>query len=276
MRQTPAPAAPTPSWDTFDSPRDLAAVTDVPLNPPASAAPTEGPAMPLFALTAEDQPLVRLPVTPRRPLAVRRTPDNPRLRATPRPTEPELEFPEGAPPSKRPASILLMEHPAPPPSEAEPEPTPAPRVSAPTGLFETSSPKRRCIAAMIDSALLVGIDVAIVYFTVRMAGLDMADWRLLPIIPLALFLCVIGLAYVGVFTAIGGQTIGKMAAHIRVVSDDDNAPAPIDASHAVRRAAATLLSWLTVGLGFLPVLVGDHRALHDRLSRTRVVDLESA
>jgi len=126
------------------------------------------------------------------------------------------------------------------------------------------------MAAGIDYALLAGIDLAIIYFTVRMSGLEMGEWRLIPLVPLTLFLSVIALSYVGFFTAIGGQTIGKMVAHIRVVPDD---PVPVGAVHAAKRTAAVAVSWLTGGLGFLPALVGDHRALHDRLSGTRVVDL---
>jgi uncharacterized RDD family membrane protein YckC len=243
--------------------------------PAPSALPTPpapDAALPLFALTADDQPLVRLPPAPRRPLSVRRTPENPRLRATPREvpmlepeppvaSEPELDFPEEV-------TDTPLAHTLPLPTGSAPPLTA--RLPSPAQLLTTSSPRRRCIAAIIDYALLFGIDIGIVYFTVRMAGLDMSDWRLLPMVPLALFLCLIALAYVGVFTAIGGQTIGKMAARIRVVADD---AVPVGAGHALRRTAAVVLSWLTGGLGFLPALVGDHRALHDRLSRTRVVDL---
>jgi uncharacterized RDD family membrane protein YckC len=140
--------------------------------------------------------------------------------------------------------------------------------------LHSSSSRRRLAAASLDYTLLLGIDAAIVYFTLRIAGLNMSDWRLLPVVPLALFLGALALAYVGVFTAIGGQTIGKMAARIKVVSDDALSDAePFGAARAVRRTAAVMVSWFTGGLGFLPALVGDHRALHDRLSRTRVVDL---
>jgi uncharacterized RDD family membrane protein YckC len=298
------------AWDRFESDRAVAAAGvslagDVPLSG-TDAADSSAP-LPLFALNAEDQPLVRLPAAPRRPLSVRRTPENPRMRAA-------REVPDAAPaessvtaaPLRRrqePDSPLLGEarfgtteaHESParptagataasvirmPASSTEPAATapvttasattvPATTVLVPSSL-PTTSPQRRCAAATIDYALLFGIDTAIIYFTVRMAGLDMSQWRLIPVVPLVLFLAVIALAYVGVFTAIGGQTIGKMAAGIRVVADD---PGPVGATHAFKRTAAVVVSWLTGGLGFLPALVGDHRALHDRLSRTRVVDL---
>ena len=71
------------------------------------------------------------------------------------------------------------------------------------------------------------------------------------------------------FTAVGGQTIGKMATGIRVVSADDE---PLDASSALWRTVSVALTMLTIGFGYLPALLGtDRRALHDRLARTRVV-----
>lgn len=271
------------AWDAFDRGESGALDLDPTLHD--AALPTEDrssePALPLFAVSAEEQPLVRLPVTPRRPLAVRRTADSPKgTRATmkplpipepqeaalesyssePVPAEPEFDFPEEA-------SI---------PTWTVPKDGAADRVSGrrdpltPPASFTVSSAGRRFMAAGIDYVLLGSIDLAIIYFTVRMSGLEMGEWRLIPVVPLALFLGVIALAYVGFFTAIGGQTIGKMVTHIRVVPDE---PVPVGAIHAAKRTAAVVVSWLTVGLGFLPALVGDHRALHDRLSGTRVVNL---
>ncbi len=261
----------TDAWDRFDVDLNPSVTTDTALfDTPASDQSAE-PALPLFALTAEDQPLVRLPVTPRRPLAVRRAPEHQRVRTTPPsvelplpelPVEPELDFPEEATLQRLPIKPLL--------ATESVRTEDGPRVPVAPTLMNSSSPQRRCFAACIDYALLLGIDTTIVYFTVRMAGLDMSDWRLLPMVPLALFLGVIALAYVAVFTAIGGQTIGKMAARIKVVPDD---PVSVGAVLACKRTAAVMVSWLTGGLGFLPALVGDHRALHDRLSGTRVVDL---
>ena len=122
--------------------------------------------------------------------------------------------------------------------------------------------------------MLAGIDVAVLYFTLRMAGLSMDEWSALPPMPLIAFLLLIKVSYFCAFTAVGGQTIGKMAARIRVVSADDR---PVDATLAMRRTLAGLLSAVLLGLGFVPALFGaDRRALHDRVARTRVIALPSA
>ena len=73
---------------------------------------------------------------------------------------------------------------------------------------------------MIDHGILLGIDFVVLYFTLRLTDLSLADWRLLPMLPMAAFLLSLKVAYLSAFTTAGGQTIGKMATHIRVVSDD--------------------------------------------------------
>lgn len=255
---------------------------------PAPAARSEAAAaerLPLFTLALDDggdEPLIKVPPTPRPPLAVRRTPDTPRLRAMsapvrrvqPEPT-PALQFDAdggGAPePRHTPAAV-------------EPPPITRPRVSRvwresvrrpdPAVPGEASAPGARAAAAAIDHLMLGGIDLAVVYFTLRMAGLPMDQWTALPPVPLIAFLLLIKLSYFCAFTAVGGQTIGKMAARIRVVSADDH---PIDAALALRRTLAGVLSAALLGLGFLPALFGsDRRALHDRVARTRVIALPSA
>lgn len=132
---------------------------------------------------------------------------------------------------------------------------------------------RRLVAAAIDHALLLAIDAAVLYFTARMAGLTESELRLLPSVPMVLFLGLLKVSYFSAFTAIGGQTIGKMAVGIKVIAESGT----IDGAVAIRRTLATVLSLLPVGLGFLPALIGsDRRALHDRLTGTRVVGLPSA
>jgi len=70
---------------------------------------------------------------------------------------------------------------------------------------------------------------------------------------------------------VGGQTIGKMALGIRVVTEEGE---PLDGAVAARRAVAGLASASVFGLGFLPALYGpERRAFHDRLTGTRVVEV---
>lgn len=234
--------------------------------PPVMAAPeaARGPgttrqpeALPLFARGtggADDEPLIKFPAAPRPPLSVRRTPDRPRLRAVPRPVRqvdagPVLEFTEEPPTS------------APGPDEVDRE------------AAEASGAMARLAALVVDHLLLAAIDLAVVYFTLRMAALSMADWQALPPAPLLAFLLLLKLSYFCAFTAVGGQTIGKMAVGIQVVTEDGR---PVDGARAIRRTLAGTASTAMLGLGFVPALVGsERRALHDRVARTRVVTLRS-
>ncbi len=69
--------------------------------------------------------------------------------------------------------------------------------------------------------------------------------------------------------AVSGKTVGMALIGIRVVRSDGS---PVRPRGAALRTAALPLSFLTLGLGFLPILVGQHRrALHDRIAGTAVV-----
>ena len=91
--------------------------------------------------------------------------DTPRLRAVPRPSArpapaPVLQFAEE-----------VIDRPAPP------EKTEVQSVErVPSGIItgQSSRPGARVIAVLIDHFILFGIDIAVVYFTVRMAGLSMS------------------------------------------------------------------------------------------------------
>lgn len=256
----------------------------------ASSAPIEsptrprpvGPALPLFNPDGDDDtPLIKLPAHPRPPLAVRRTPDTPArrhgdggpgLRAVPRATrrsavhaspkshpEPVLTFVEDDSTERERA---LAATPVSPVSRADER-----TVSARAG--EPTRPARRVLAAALDHAILLGVDASVVYFTLRLA--EVADWRVLPVAPIVVFLGLVKAAYFCVFTLVGGQTIGKMAARIRVVAEDGRG---LDPARAIQRTLAGALSVVTLGLAFVPaVLSSDRRALHDRLARTRVVGI---
>ena len=84
--------------------------------------------------------------------------------------------------------------------------------TAPAGILS------RAVAVAIDLAVLAAIDVLVVYFTMQICGLTAADLNLLPKAPLLAFLLVQNGGYLVAFTA-GGQTLGKMAMGIKVVSD---------------------------------------------------------
>ena len=208
----------------------------------------------------DDAPLVTLPVKPRPPLAVRRTPQTPRLRAVPRPqpVEPVLDFQDEG-------SI----------ESAREEPLTAAVAKEPAMAVGTDRiASQRIAAAALDHAILIGVDVVVAYFTLRMAGLTLAELRLLPPVPFLIFLGMMKFAYFAAFTAVGGQTVGKMAMGIRVVRADNGC---VNGAGAIRRTLAAVLSHITLGLAYLPALLGpDRRALHDRIARTRVVALPSA
>jgi uncharacterized RDD family membrane protein YckC len=268
--------AATPSSTFADTPVDIT-VAPKPIAPFLSSMPVQPPAgssdraLPLFKRGQEpdDEPLIKMPAAPRPPLAVRRTPDTPRLRAVPRPmlrsgVPPALQFPDDAVDR----GPVPLEQSAPVRAVASPPGAIAP----PSSVVEAIRPVARVAAALIDGAILLGIDAAVVYFTVRMAGLSTDQWTTLPVAPLATFLTLLTVSYLCAFTAVGGQTIGKMALGTCVVDDDGK---PLDATRALRRTSAVIVSLLFFGLGFIPALFGDHRALHDRYAGTRVVRLRS-
>jgi uncharacterized RDD family membrane protein YckC len=241
------------------------------LEPPVVVRPE--PSFPLFDPRIEeedDEPLIKFPAEPRAPLSVRRTPEQPRLRPPGRPAHPDspplsLEFSEDSYATPEPEFHVSIE----PIEPIEPSHAAARGVSEPV----VSGLPRRIAAGVTDHVILFGIDLVVLYSTLRMAGLTMGDWALLPPVPLIGFLLLLKLSYFGAFTAACGQTIGKMAAHIRVVADD----APLDPSRAIRRTMMSSVSLLAFGAGFIPAILDpEHRALHDRMARTRVVELPSA
>jgi uncharacterized RDD family membrane protein YckC len=221
------------------------------------ATPPRDLSFPLFAprKDEDDEPLIKLPSAPRPPLAVRRTPEQPRFRPSGRPLPNEESR----------LALDVVEPITRTPDEFRTTP-----VTPPLTVPVISGLPRRAAAGLIDLAILLGIDFVIVYSTLQMSSLTLADWALLPAAPMIAFLGLLKLSYFGAFTAACGQTIGKMAMRIRVVGDD----APLDPGRAARRTLVSAVSVLAVGTGFIPALVDpDRRALHDRLAGTRVVTI---
>jgi uncharacterized RDD family membrane protein YckC len=233
------------------------------IEPKTATAGRAESAFPLFEPRREedDEPLLKVPAAPRPPLSVRRAPEPPRFRSPGRPDDPPLALAFAEDTLVAPSPLR-----APRPSLGSIDAAPAHAGTEP----EVSSLPRRAAAGLTDHAILFAIDLIVLYSTLRMAGLTMGDWQQLPPLPMLAFLALLKLSYFGAFTAACGQTIGKMAAHIRVVSDD----VPLDPARAIQRTIVSAVSLLAFGAGFIPALLDpDHRALHDRMARTRVVEL---
>ena len=220
--------------------------------------------LPLFIDAFDDQPLVRLPAVPRPPLSVRRTPDIPRVRPAAlsrRRTTADDD-----------SQLVLADEPS-PAELRRGRPRSANRVVQ-TDAVEACTPGARLGAAMLDLGMLFAVDLFVLYFTLRMAALSFGEWQVLPLAPLIAFLLIVKLAYYWAFTAIGGQTIGKMAMRIRVIADEGIDVAP---SVALRRTVLAATSVVTLGAAFLPALVRrDRRAMHDHIAHTRVIALPAA
>jgi uncharacterized RDD family membrane protein YckC len=209
-----------------------------------------------------DEPSRTIPsVPPRLPLSVRRSTPTPPPRRANRPEvdEPVLDLgivdSPPAPPSP-PAMWSAIREPVHPSPETRAE-------TAPVGV--------RLVAAIVDNVLLLTIGLIVLYLTLKICELPVSRLNAIPPIPFIAFLLLIAGGYFTLFTAAGGQTIGKMAAGIRVVPmNEDSARVPLGQS--VLRAVAYGMSMLPAGLGLVPALTGaDRRTFHDRLADTRVV-----
>jgi uncharacterized RDD family membrane protein YckC len=242
---------------------------DVRTAPDGSRAPQPNPItssfdLPLFKdrSVADDAPLVSPAAVPRTPLSVRRS--NPAiLRGSAKPAmdEPVLDLEaEPLPPARRPAPL--------------PHVSPVAPVESADGVTAPAGSVARLLAAIVDAAILVSIGAAVLYFTLKVCGLQVSELDILPAVPFATFLLLLVGGYFVLFTAAGGQTIGKMAAGIKVVSihGESLSSARVPLADSVLRAVGYIVSVLPAGLGLLPALVGaEHRAVHDRLADTRVV-----
>ena len=136
---------------------------------------------------------------------------------------------------------------------------------------EAVTPGLRLAAAGIDVAVLGGIAAFVFWATLRLCNVSMSAVGWSALIPFVIFIAIMDLSYLLMFTAAGGQTVGKMLMHIRVVGDDQAADEPVAMGRAAWRSVLTMVSVVALGLGWLPALFGRGIALHDRLAHTRVV-----
>jgi uncharacterized RDD family membrane protein YckC len=216
--------------------------------------------LPLFGdSTPDDAPLISKASPPRQPLAVRRaTPEVPRLR----PEQPRM------------ASFDLALDPEPPASAASPGSVRAMREREESdhgriSQLADAGVVARFAAVVIDLLILAVVDAVVIYFTMKICGLGFDEVALLPKGPLLAFLLVQNGGYLVTFTA-GGQTLGKMAAGIRVVCAEPEST--LDLGRAFLRTVMWVVLAVPAGLGFLTAVFSrDHRGLHDRFAGTRVV-----
>ena len=238
---------------------------DTPLNPPSERGvgqPLTAADLPLFTDRVPDDqaPLVTPPAVPRAPLSVRKAaPLRPR---PPSPLPEELSLDLGVADDQQEGLEAFGVTPVSLPS------VPDASLSQPT----VASLVRRTVAGVIDVLILGSISAAVVVLTLRVCELTLEQWRMLPPVPMLAFLMLLCGGYFVLFTAAGGQTIGKMAAHIRVVNGPDVTPARVSFRTAVVRTVACLGSVLALGAGFLLAVINEDRcAFHDRVADTRVV-----
>jgi uncharacterized RDD family membrane protein YckC len=248
--------------------------------------PSQAPVdLPLFDAPVpglDDTPLISSPQPPRAPLSVRRTTPEaskivkPQRSRVVRPTPPAAPGPLQP---REPQPDLLEEAPRPPVPERRrgigdgEDAAAADRAQAgPASVWPGAMPApagRRLLALLVDVALVALIDLAIVHFTLAVVAYPWSRLLELPLLPLVAFCVMLNAAYAVLFTTASGQTAGKVVAGLRVVSEGS---LRVPVTQAAVRTALAPLSLLVVGLGYLPALVGpDRRALHDRLSNTRVV-----
>jgi uncharacterized RDD family membrane protein YckC len=216
-----------------------------------AASATATPELPLFgAPVADDQPLITRASAPRAPLAVRRATPSRVQGGQPRAQSVELDADADGHRGRRSRN------------------TPSAHDAETDGDAQSAPVVSRFVAVAIDLIILAAIDVVVVYFTMQICGVSWNEAALLPKGPMLAFLLVQNGGYLVAFTA-GGQTLGKMATGIRVVPAES--VAGLDLGRATMRTVVWLLLAVPAGLGFLTLLGGDHRGLHDRFAGTRVV-----
>ena len=231
---------------------------------PAAAEPVnpgERPTAVTDAEVAADGPLVTVPAEPRAPLGVRRKVSEPAA------ARPARHTPAAHARKLGPLDRDLLEDLQRIEKLAHSD---AGAVSAGAAPADRVGAGKRAAAAALDAVMMGGLAAAVLSITLRWCDIPCARATVLPIAPTAAFLLLVGAGYLLMFTAAGGQTLGKMAFGIRVVGDESSA-GDLTIKQAVYRSLLTLPSVLTLGAGFLPALFGDERAIHDRLAHTRVV-----
>jgi uncharacterized RDD family membrane protein YckC len=262
-------SAPVPAPAPAPAPRRAPALVPPPAAQPAKPrAPHTTTEMPLFVkrmsdhdreLPDEELLIRQFPSVPpsRPPLGVRRAaPEAPRAAATP--PEPRL----GPLDHDLLEDLRRVER-----DEAAQARADARAITDTLSQMEPEAePVQRLAAAAIDTAILGGIAAFVFWATLRLLDVTLTDLGMASLVPLLAFLVLMDIGYLLMFTAAGGQTVGKMMMGLRVITDDG--PSYVTVRQAAWRAVLTVAG---LGLGWLPALSAKGAALHDRLAHTRVV-----
>ena len=246
-RRAPAPPPPTAELPLFVKG----------LSPATEPAADESEPVPASVSAAKPSalppPIGEAPVAPRPPLSVRRSATEPS--ASPRIGPLDRDLLEG---------LERIAH---------DEQREAAERARRDHLAHNAAPMQRLASTAIDGMLLGAIAGGVVAATLRWIDRGWSEWATVPLVPLAAFVLLIVAGYLFLFTASGGQTAGKMMMGIRVVDGGEAGTAhePLSVRQALARSLLAIPSVLLLGAGLVPALTGERRALHDRLSRTRVV-----
>lgn len=129
----------------------------------------------------------------------------------------------------------------------------------------------RLVAFVIDQtvatavfSITVAVSVSVVALVTRHdLELTITGWFALLLYGIWLFI------YYAYPWSMSGKSLGMAVLGIRVVTTEG---APIGARAAAIRTIALPLSFLTLGIGFIPIVAGrERRAMHDRIAGTAVV-----
>lgn len=138
--------------------------------------------------------------------------------------------------------------------------------------LEIASLRRRLGAAMLDYLVLVTASTIVTvpfFFLVLDRGPSAQPEIALIVLMYAVILAAV-VTYIAVMHAWRGQTLGKMAVKIKVVTPEGD---DISAGQAWLRAVLQILLALPYGLTFwTAVFTKERKAIHDLIARTRVVN----
>ncbi len=139
--------------------------------------------------------------------------------------------------------------------------------------LELASIGRRFWAVFIDNILLVAVQQAITLPVSTIAGATPGDvgvaLQILGMMGAMVFGIGLPLVYEGLMLQFFGQTLGKMAMKVRVVTPEG---ADITAGQAWLRAVIRLVLGCTAIVDYIPAFfVADKQCVHDMAARTRVV-----